>query len=317
MTVRQRFAQARRAAVISGRDGLIALVLGCCLPVAWAADYGTGLSDTTWQLEASEYYCKFYQPIPQYGLAVFFHEAGEELEFYLQATRNQMALGQAALTVEAPDWRSSALTHELGYVPVQDRDIPLRVEPDRARRMMGELANGMAPTFTRQARYGSESIRVQVSPVEFKRYYNDYLACSAGLLPVNFSQVERTVVNYPSGGELLDTTAQSVLDGLVAYVSADERILALEVVGHSDNVGTRYDNRRLSERRANRVTDYLVEQGVDPSIILTDYQGDRYPIADNNTAAGRSANRRTTILVVRDSGDADDPLNGLPDFDAR
>lgn len=317
MTVRQRFARAPRAAVNAGRKGLVALLLACGLPVAWAADYGTGLSDTTWQLEANEYYCKFYQPIPQYGLAVFFHQAGEELEFYLQPTRNRMALGRAALTVEAPDWRSSALTSELGYVRVQNLSIALRVEPDRAGRIMGELANGMAPTFTRQARSGSGPIRVQVSPVEFGNYYNDYLACSAGLLPVNFEQVERTVVNYPSGGELLDTAARSVLDDLVTYVDADERILALEVVGHSDNVGTRYDNRRLSERRANRVTDYLVEQGLDPSIILTDYQGDRYPIADNNTAAGRSANRRTTILVVRDSGGADDPLNGLPDFDAR
>ncbi|HET8903563.1 MAG TPA: OmpA family protein [Saccharospirillum sp.] len=317
MTVRQRFALVPRVAAISGRARLLALVLGGCLPGAWAADFGTGLTDTIWQQDANRYYCKFYQPIPQYGLAVFFHQAGESLQFYLQATRNQMALGQAALTIEAPDWRSSALTDELGYVQVRDRAIPLRVEPDRARRMMGELANGMAPTFTRQARFGSESIRVQLSPVNFKSYYNDYLACSAGLLPVNFSQVERTVVNYPSGGEVLDAEARATLDDLVTYVEADERILALEVVGHSDNVGTRYDNRRLSERRANRVTDYLVEQGVDPSIILTDYQGDRYPIADNSTAAGRAANRRTTILVVRDSGDAGDPLNGLPDFEER
>jgi outer membrane protein OmpA-like peptidoglycan-associated protein len=317
MTVRQRFALVLRATVISGCARLVALLICCGLPGAWAANYGTGLSDTTWQLDANRYYCKFYQPIPQYGLAVFFHEAGRELEFYLQATRNLMALGQAALTVEAPDWRSSALTSELGYVRVRDLDIPLRVDPDRTRRIMGELTNGMAPTFTRQASFGSEPIRVQVSPVEFKSYYNDYLACSAGLLPVNFGQIERTVVNYPSSGEILDPQAQRTLDNLVTYVQADDRILALEVVGHSDNVGTRYDNRRLSERRANRVTDYLVEQGIDPTIILTDYQGDRFPIADNATAAGRAANRRTTVLVVRDSGGADDPLNGLPDFEAR
>jgi outer membrane protein OmpA-like peptidoglycan-associated protein len=317
MTARQRFALNLGSAATFGRNSLIALVFWSCFPAAWAANYGTGLTNTTWQLEANQYYCKFYQPIPQYGLAVFFHEAGRDLDFYLQATRNQMALGQAALTIEAPEWRSSALTSELGYVVVRDRDIPLRVDADRTRRIMGELANGMAPTFTRRASYGSESIRVRVSPVEFTAFYNDYLACSAGLLPVNFSQIERSVVNYPSGGEILNATAQTVLNNLVDYVLADERILALEVVGHSDYVGTRYDNRRLSERRANRVTDYLVEQGVDPSIIRTDYQGDRFPVATNDTAAGRAINRRSTILVVRDSGDADDPLNGLPDFDAR
>lgn len=284
---------------------------------AQAASYGTGLTDTEWQLEGNQFFCKFIQPIPQYGMAVFFHEAGEDLRFYLHPTRQLMALGQAALTIEAPDWRSSALTDELGYVPVIDRRITVRVEPEYALRMMAELGNGLAPTFTRQARHGSESIRVQLSPVGFKGYYNDYLACSAGLLPVNFNQIERTTVSYPSGGDLLDAEAQAMLDDLITYVQADDKILSLEVVGHSDNVGTRYNNRRLSERRANKVTDYLVSSGLSPDMILTDYQGDRYPIADNSTPEGRAENRRTTILVRRLEGEPDDPLADLPNFDAR
>ena len=317
MTGRQALSFMPRPTAKSGRWALLCL-FGLCmaLPVR-AASFGTGLTDTDWQLDGNEFYCKFVQPIPQYGMAVFFHEAGRELEFYLRPTRKLMARGRAALTIEAPDWRSSALTSELGYVPVRDRRITVRVEPERTRRMMAELGNGMAPTFTRQAKYGSESIRVQLSPVDFKGYYNDYLACSAGLLPVNFAQIERTVINYPSGGDALDDAARANLDDLITYVQADDKILSLEVVGHSDNVGTRYDNRRLSERRANKVTDYLVNNGLNPNMILTDYQGDRYPIADNNTAEGRAQNRRTTILVRRLEDEPNDPLDGLPNFEAR
>ncbi|MHA7880365.1 MAG: flagellar protein MotY [Saccharospirillum sp.] len=282
--------------------------------LARADTFGSGLDNSDWLLEANPYFCLFSQPIPQYGLGVFLHEAGREVEFYLEASQNLMAVGQAALTIEAPPWRSSALTRELGYVPVVDSRFPLWVEPERARAMMAELYRGMAPTFTRQAKAGTGPVRVRLSPVEFRDDYNDYLACATGLLPVNFSQIERTVVNYPSGGDLLDATAQQRLDDLITYVLADERVLSLDVVGHSDNVGERFDNRRLSERRAYRVTDYLVNQGIDPTIIRTDYQGDRYPIADNSTAEGRAANRRTTILVRRIEGDPDDPLRLLPEL---
>lgn len=312
MQKRQSAALICRAAASSLRlCGLVSMAL---LNLARADAFGSGLDNTDWLLEANPYFCQFYQPIPQYGLGVFFHEAGRDIEFYLEASQNLMAPGLAALTVEAPPWRSSALTTELGYVPVVDGRFPLWVEPERARRMMAELYRGMAPTFTRQAKSGSGPVRVRLSPVDFQDFYNDYLACATGLLPVNFSQVERTVVNYPSGGDLLDDTALRRLDRLITYVLADERVLSLDVVGHSDNIGERFDNRRLSERRAYRVTDYLVNNGVDPSIIRTDYQGDRYPIADNATAEGRAANRRTTILVRRLRDDPDDPLRLLPDL---
>lgn len=280
-----------------------------------AADFGTGLTDTEWRIDASPYFCRFYQPLPQYGLAVFFHEAGETLEFYLQSTRNLMATGQAALTIQAPAWRSSALTTELGYAEVKDLKIPIRIETARAGRMMDELGLGMAPTLTRKAKFGDDRIRVQVSPVNFKQYYNDYLACQAGLLPVNYGQIERTTLSFGSGGDVLSAQVRSQLDDIVTYLNEDDLVTALYVDGHSDSQGNRYDNRRLSERRAYKVTDYLVASGVDADMILTRYHGERYPIASNETAAGRAQNRRVTIQFDRIDDDPNDPLLGLPNFD--
>jgi outer membrane protein OmpA-like peptidoglycan-associated protein len=82
-------------------------------------------------------------------------------------------------------------------------------------------------------------------------------------------------------------------------------------------LGNRYDNRRLSERRAYRVTDYLVNAGIDAAMILTRYHGERYPIASNDTAAGRAKNRRVTLQFDRIEDDPNDPLMQLPDFEAR
>lgn len=285
---------------------------------AQAANFGTGLTDTEWRMDASIYFCRFYQPIPQYGLAVFFHQAGEPLEFYLESTRNLMAEGKAALTIEAPPWRSSALTNELGFVDVTDGlQIPIRIETARAGRMMDELGQGMAPTMTRKAKFGEDTVRVQVSPVDFKRYYNDYLACQAGLLPVNFSQIEQTRISFGGGGDVLTNSETNKLDEIITYVLADSLITAIYVDGHSDSRGTRYDNRRLSERRALAVTDYLVNNGIDALMILTRYHGERYPIASNETATGRAQNRRVTVQFDRIDNDANDPLNTLPNFEAR
>ena len=292
-------------------------LLACVAVTSAAANYGTGLTNTEWRIEASKYFCKFYQPIPQYGLAVFFQEAGETLEFYLQSTRNLMAEGEAALTIEAPSWRSSALTTELGYSKVIDRKIPIRVETARAGRMMDELTAGMAPTLTRKAKFGDDRVRLQISPVNFKSYYNDYLACQTGLLPVNYRQIARSSVRFGGGGIYVDAVGKEVLDNIVTYLKADPLIIEIYVDGHSDGQGDRYNNRQLSEKRALEVTDYLVNAGIDAAMILTRHHGERYPIATNETAAGRSLNRRVTVQFDRIDNDPNDPLGGLPNFEAR
>ncbi|WP_320824835.1 flagellar protein MotY [Reinekea sp.] len=292
-------------------------LLACVAVGSQAANFGTGLTNTEWRIEASQYFCKFYQPIPQYGLAVFFQEAGETLEFYLQSTRNLMAEGQAALTIEAPSWRSSALTTELGYSTVIDRKIPIRVETARAGRMMDELTAGMAPTLTRKAKFGDDRVRLQISPVNFKSYYNDYLACQTGLLAVNYRQIERSSVRFGGGGIQVDAQGKALLDTIVIYLKADPLIIAIYVDGHSDGLGDRYNNRQLSEKRAIEVTDYLVNKGIDAAMISTRYHGERYPIATNETAAGRSLNRRVTVQFDRIEDDPNDPLSGLPNFEAR
>jgi outer membrane protein OmpA-like peptidoglycan-associated protein len=65
------------------------------------------------------------------------------------------------------------------------------------------------------------------------------------------------------------------------------------------------------------VTDYLVSQGINAAMILTRYHGERYPIATNDTAAGRAKNRRVTVQFDRIDDDPNDPLLGLPKYEAK
>lgn len=71
----------------------------------------------------------------------------------------------------------------------------------------------------------------------------------------------------------------------------------IDVVGHTDSVGTEEYNQALSIRRAAAVKAYLVSEGLSGGIIDVMGMGESDPIATNSTAAGRAMNRRVDVLV--------------------
>lgn len=96
---------------------------------------------------------------------------------------------------------------------------------------------------------------------------------------------------------VLKPEGKAKLDDLVGKL----KTVALEVIiaiGHTDNIGTKEYNQKLSVRRAEAVKAYLVSKGIEPNRIYTEGKGLTQPIADNRTAAGRAKNRRVEIEVV-------------------
>jgi len=73
--------------------------------------------------------------------------------------------------------------------------------------------------------------------------------------------------------------------------------LELDVEGHTDNVGNDELNQRLSEKRAEAVRAYLIQQGLTEASVTASGFGETAPVADNLTAEGRQRNRRVEILV--------------------
>jgi OOP family OmpA-OmpF porin len=80
--------------------------------------------------------------------------------------------------------------------------------------------------------------------------------------------------------------------------SSEAKVIDINVVGHTDSVGTEEYNQQLSVRRANAVKDYMVSEGIDPGIIDVKGMGESEPVASNATAEGRAQNRRVEISVA-------------------
>jgi OOP family OmpA-OmpF porin len=78
----------------------------------------------------------------------------------------------------------------------------------------------------------------------------------------------------------------------------DINLEVIIAVGHTDSIGTDAYNQKLSVRRAESVKAYLQSKGVEANRIYTEGKGEKQPVADNKTAAGRAKNRRVEIEVV-------------------
>jgi outer membrane protein OmpA-like peptidoglycan-associated protein len=104
--------------------------------------------------------------------------------------------------------------------------------------------------------------------------------------------------DYESGGSRLNDKAKGQLRELVPIIvyNADTHI---RIYGYTDNIGPADANLALSQKRALRVRDFLVEEGVATDRLTAEGKGETHFVATNDTAEGRAQNRRIELIPVR------------------
>lgn len=103
-------------------------------------------------------------------------------------------------------------------------------------------------------------------------------------------------IHYASGSAQIGRASLLLLDLFAEYLSETE--LAVEIGGHTDDVGSDSDNLNLSDSRAQSVREYLISQGVPARSISAKGYGETRPRADNLTEEGRAMNRRTEFSIT-------------------
>ena len=99
----------------------------------------------------------------------------------------------------------------------------------------------------------------------------------------------------------LDQRAAAALNSVVGLAKRCTRT-RVEVSGHTDSDGAPAFNKRLSERRAQSVVDYLKRQGIGADRLLAVGMGQEQPVAPNDTANNKAKNRRIDITVSQANG---------------
>jgi outer membrane protein OmpA-like peptidoglycan-associated protein len=247
---------------------------------------------------------------------VFVRRAGEQVTFRMQARERWLGAGSATLLAAAAPWQPGRGDINLGAVSVGSSEVLFNSSQEQGARLLAGLLEGRSPLLRHRTAQGGEAIEVRLLPARFNKAYNDYLDCTAKLLPVNFDQVRRSQVGFPGGGVDLEPMAQAKLDIILSFLKADPSVNRIQLDGHADNSGNRLINRDLSRRRALAVMEYLKANGVPAENITLRFHGERYPLVPNNSEANRAKNRRVSMQLERapeaPSAEVPDAAEGTP-----
>jgi OOP family OmpA-OmpF porin len=105
-------------------------------------------------------------------------------------------------------------------------------------------------------------------------------------------------IQFETDKAAIKPESNALLTEITKVVQENVQIKRISIEGHTDSTGGDKHNKTLSEQRAASVRDYLVQHGVAAERLSSRGFGKTKPIGDNDTAAGREANRRVEFVIV-------------------
>ncbi len=107
-------------------------------------------------------------------------------------------------------------------------------------------------------------------------------------------------IEFEFGKAIIKKESSPTLD-MAAAILTNHPEIEVEIQGHTDSIGSAEANLKLSQARAEAVRDYLIDiHMIEPVRLIPIGYGEKMPIADNATEAGRAKNRRVDFVVLKD-----------------
>jgi outer membrane protein OmpA-like peptidoglycan-associated protein len=103
-------------------------------------------------------------------------------------------------------------------------------------------------------------------------------------------------ISFAVGRSDINPRLRPILDQFASGLGSQANT-EVRIIGHTDNTGSDTLNDRLSLERAQSVKNYLMDRGVRGDSIQVAGRGEREPVADNSSEAGRAKNRRVEIFL--------------------
>jgi len=288
----------------TAQQAVLPIILLCSISsvaTAGIQHYQAPLGNVSWQTSSKELHCTLSHNIPLYGTATFAQTAGHNLAFKLvvkrQASRSK---DSAHLRALPPEWKHQADVVDLGKIPVYKGDTPFQLQESLSRRMLAELQKGMFPTFSyRDWADARDQVIVTLPGINIKPVLDEFITCLANLPVYKFADFKDSLLHFAFGKSTLSKKDQKRLDELARYLKTNPPLKYIDITGHTDNVGRRRHNDKLSQQRSQAVKNYLITKGVSPQLFKLKFLGERSPKSSNRTDEGRAQNRRAMVRLAK------------------
>jgi outer membrane protein OmpA-like peptidoglycan-associated protein len=227
----------------------------------------------------------------------------EDEEAQLKARQNaQQAAEQAKLNSQKEDLERQKAVMAQQQAQQQAQQAREAQQQAAEQRQQAEQARKQAEQQARQAQQQAQQAQQQAQKVgqqekqlreQLKNQLSQVLQTreTARGLIVNMNDVLFGFNKYNLKPEARMKLAK-VSGILLAYPQ-----LKLQVEGYTDDIGSANYNQKLSEKRADSVRDFLIDQNVPANNITSEGYGESDPVASNSTAQGRAENRRVELVV--------------------
>lgn len=261
-------------------------------------DYRAPLGEEKWQVTSSRLRCGLSLKVLDYGIAYFEQYATKDPHFIISHWQREKHAASAEVWAVPPSWRESLKPALITKIAIQDSEYLFLLQRKSTLNLLAGFTKGYMTRIKYQSDLGY-SVRVDLSPVNFKKSYGQYIRCVGNLLPFNYYDIKLTKLYFNSGQKEITELDRLTLDKIRLYAIVDPTVKRIRISGYSDNTGRRGNNNAISEARAKAVANYLLEKGLPENKLQLTWFGTRYPEESNDTEIGRAKNRRVVIKVIR------------------
>lgn len=225
-----------------------------------------------------------------------------EVEHFAYLAKQRTAIAREATKVKLAEQAVEAAGAERSAVLLKARtqEADQAVRLAEAQKREATIAGERADAARLQA--GAMSAEAEKAKAEALAAEAQTKKLEAQIAELQATKSERGLV-ITLGDVLFDTNkselrsgARSTIDKLAAFL-AEYPTRNVLIEGFTDSTGAVEYNQRLSERRAEAVRNILAGQGIDSRRLMTRGYGVEYPVASNETAEGRQANRRVEVII--------------------
>ena len=241
----------------------------------------------------------------------------------LRSARAALARAETAMEDGAPveqiahDAYVARLHAEIGMESIAEAEALERIDEAEAERTRVQLEARTAAAERARMRAEAQSAEAQQLRQQAEEARAEAQRLQEELSDLQAKQTERGVVLtledvlFETDKAELKPGADLAMNRLADFMRdhPDRRLL---IEGHTDARGAEQYNQRLSLQRAYAVTEALVERGIETNRLRPVGLGEAYPVASNETTAGRQQNRRVEIVVSEPDGSFDENARRTP-----